>query len=84
MNKKSSLFGDQSSSSRVQRLKDEAINKVKSAETTKDNREKNSEIEALARVRGGGYIVPPKVKQKKACDSFIPPPDPCEEDGTNC
>ena len=63
---KSYIFRDQSSSSRVERIKQAAITANKLAQPTngiivkKD--EKNSRLDALSRVRGGGYVVPPKVR----------------------
>jgi len=62
---KGHIFRDQSSSSRVEKIKLAALIANKRSQPTnglvikKD--EKNSRLDALSRVRGGGYMVPPKV-----------------------
>jgi hypothetical protein len=65
MNKNINLFGNQSESSRIDRIKQGTINKVKSSYPNgylvKNETEQNSRITALSRVRGSGYIVPKKV-----------------------
>ena len=65
MNKNINLFGNQSGSSRIDRIKQETINKVKSSYPNgylvKNETESNSRMTALSRVRGSGYIVPKKV-----------------------
>ena len=66
--KKKNLFGDQSSSSRIERLRNDALNKVKTTYpggwNQKNSTEKNTVIDAISRVRGGGYVVPPKVTHR--------------------
>ena len=65
MNKNVNLFGNQSGSSRIERIKQDAINKVKSSYPNgyfvKNETESNSRMTALSRVRGSGYIIPKKV-----------------------
>lgn len=65
---KSNLFADQTSSGRLQRIKNKALeNTKKSWEKTypiKNNIETTTSINALNRVRNKGYIVPPKITQK--------------------
>ena len=65
MNKNINLFGNQSESSRIDRIKQDTINKVKSSYPNgylvKNETESNSRMTALSRVRGSGYIVPKKV-----------------------
>jgi hypothetical protein len=63
MNKKSNLFHDQSSSSRIERIKQNTLDTIKlsNPQNLKNNTDKNSTFNALARVRNGGYIVPPKI-----------------------
>jgi hypothetical protein len=63
---KGHIFRDQSSSSRVEKIKLAALTANKRSQPTngivikKDD--KNSRLDALSRVRGGGYMVPPKVR----------------------
>ena len=61
---KSTLFGDQSSSSRVERLKNNALREYKLSQPksgpVKNETERNSRNDALTRVRAGGYM-PPKL-----------------------
>ena len=63
--KKSNLFGNQTGSSRIDRIKQDTENKIKASYTygylVKNETEQNSRMSALSRVRGGGYIVPRKV-----------------------
>ena len=63
---KSTLFGDQSSSSRVERLKNEALLSYKLSQPksgpVKNETEKNSRNDALTRVRAGGYVPPAVTK----------------------
>ena len=65
MNKNINLFGNQSGSSRIDRIKQDTINKVKlsypNGYLVKNETESNSRMTALSRVRGSGYIVPKKV-----------------------
>ena len=72
MSNKCNLFSDQSSSSRVNKLKRDAINLSASFPNSgllhKNNTEHNSVINALSRVRGGGYVVPSKVVNRVTCD----------------
>ena len=67
-NKKANLFADQSSSSRVDRIKTNAMNTVQNTYQSgyyhKNNVEKNSVNDALTRVRAGGANVPKKVTAK--------------------
>uniref|UniRef100_A0A6C0DPZ3 Uncharacterized protein n=1 Tax=viral metagenome TaxID=1070528 RepID=A0A6C0DPZ3_9ZZZZ len=67
-NKKANLFSDQSSSSRIDKQRYDAINNVKKSYPQgyyhKNTTEKNSVTDALARVRGGGATVPKKVTGK--------------------
>jgi len=62
--KKKNLYGDQSASSRTRLLQQTALNKVdssyKGGYPVKNTTEKNSVIDALARVRGGGAVAPAK------------------------
>jgi hypothetical protein len=85
MSKKSNLFSDQTSSSRIERIKHEAINKTKltydSGFRHKNNTEKNSNIDALARVRGGGYVTPQKNAHRPLSDPHIPKQTCCEKVG---
>jgi hypothetical protein len=73
MSKKSNLFSDQSSSSRVDKLKRAAISESalvhNSGILNKNNIDQNSRTNALSRVRGGGYSVPPKVTNRVVCDA---------------
>jgi len=63
---KGHIFRDQSSSSRVEKIKLAALTANKRSQPTngivikKDD--KNARLDALSRVRGGGYMVPPKVR----------------------
>jgi hypothetical protein len=62
---KSNLFLDQTPSSRVAKLKSQALQAEKHAYAktgypVKNETERNSRIDALTRVRAGGYVVPPK------------------------
>jgi hypothetical protein len=63
-----SWTGDRSASSRIERIKKQALQNVKISYPTsghvKNETEKNSRIDALARVRGGGAVVPPKCRFK--------------------
>ena len=67
-NKKANLFSDQSSSSRVDRLKNNSMNTVKNTYENgyyhKNTVEKNTVNDALTRVRAGGATVPKKVTGK--------------------
>jgi len=62
--KKKNLYGDQSASSRTRLLQQTALNKIDSSYKVgypvKNTTEKNSVIDALARVRGGGAVAPAK------------------------
>jgi hypothetical protein len=61
--KKQNLYGDQSASSRTRLLQQTALNKVDlsyGGYPVKNTTEKNSVIDALARVRGGGAVAPAK------------------------
>lgn len=71
MNKKTNIYSDQSSSSRIDKIKKEVLNsmKIKENVVTKQNNDRNPEIDALSRVRGGGYVVPQKITQKNVSDS---------------
>jgi hypothetical protein len=63
MNKKQNLFSNQSSSSRILNIKNNAINTVKSTFKTGYNNfasEQNSVNDALRKTRAGGYVPPPK------------------------
>lgn len=65
LSKKKNLYGDQSSSSQVSKLKQNALNKVElsyGAYPIKNSRETNSQFDALNRVRAGGAVVPPKCR----------------------
>ena len=57
---KSAIFGDQSSSSRVEQLKHQALNAYKLSQPksgpVKNETEKNSRLDAITRVRAGGYV----------------------------
>jgi hypothetical protein len=64
MNKKISLFSDQSSSSRIDKIKQEALQSGKKDYVEKNNTDTNVGIKALAKLRGSGYVVPPKVYLK--------------------
>lgn len=65
---KSAIFGNQSASGRLYNLKTNTKNTTDSLllhvkdekDKKKDTTEKNSVNDALTRVRGGGYVVPPK------------------------
>ena len=63
---KGHIFRDQSASSRVEKIKLAALTANKRSQPAngivvkKDD--KNSRLDALSRVRGGGYVVPPKVR----------------------
>ena len=63
---KGNLFRDQSSSSRVERLKQAAMAKVKASHPksgfVKFEHEKNTRLDALTRVRSGGAVVPQQVR----------------------
>ena len=63
-----SWTGDRSASSRIERIKKQALENVKTSYPqsgyVKNETEKNSRRDALARVRGGGAVVPPKVRYK--------------------
>ena len=60
--KKSNLFGNQSGSSRIDRIKKDTANHVKSSYPNgylvKNETEQNSRMTALTRMRSNGYIVP--------------------------
>lgn len=66
--KKSNLYSDQSSSSRVDKIKKNTINTILDSYDTryrvKDNTELNTVNNAITRVRAGGSSVPKKVTQK--------------------
>jgi len=66
---KGHVFGDQSGSSRVDRLRNRALLAHKLSQPksgpVKNEREKNSRLEALTRTRAGGYVAPPKVQHSK-------------------
>jgi hypothetical protein len=68
MNKKSNLFSNQSSSSRIERIKKESINSVKQTYIggfhQKNNVDKNVVSNALSRIRATGYVVQEKVTHK--------------------
>ena len=67
-NKKANLFSDQSSSSRVDKLRNNSMNTVKNTYENgyyhKNTVEKNTVKDALTRVRAGGATVPKKVTGK--------------------
>ena len=60
--KNTNLFSNQSGSSHIARIKQDALNKVKSSYPNgylvKDETEQNSRMTALSRMRNSGYIVP--------------------------
>lgn len=66
---KSYLLSDQSSSSRIERVRKDALLKYKQTQPTsgpvKNETEKNSRLDALNRVRAGGYVPSPKVLHSK-------------------
>lgn len=66
--KKSNLFSDQSSSSRVEKVKQNTMNTVLDSYDTryyeKNNTEKNTVNDAVTRVRAGGSTVPKKTTHK--------------------
>jgi hypothetical protein len=63
---KSAVFGDQSSSSRVDQLRNQALNAYKLSQPksgpVKNEKEKNSRLDAITRVRAGGYVPPKNTK----------------------
>ena len=63
--KNQAVFQDQTSSSRVARIKANALQSFKLSQPksgpVKDEKEVNSRTHALTRVRAGGYMVPSKV-----------------------
>jgi hypothetical protein len=67
--KNQSVFQDQTSSSRVARIKANALQSYKLSQPksgpVKDEKEVNSRTHALTRVRAGGYMVPLKVTTKQ-------------------
>lgn len=65
---KKNKYGDHSCSSRLLRLKNKNINKVKTSYENgyyvKNTNEQNTINHALFRTRAGGYMVPPKITKK--------------------
>jgi hypothetical protein len=65
---KSAVFGDQSGSSRIERMRWNAIQQVKKSHPggypQKNTKETNSVHSALTRVRAGGSVVPAKVTNR--------------------
>lgn len=69
--------GDRSAGSRIDRLKKQTLQNIKTTYSTngqkKNEKETNSRIDALARVRGGGAVAPPK-KNHSPHHINAPPP----------
>lgn len=65
---KGNVFCDQSSNGRLQRIKEQAKNTTNQSYTNgyyiKDTKETTTVQNAITRVRGGGYVVPNKVRNK--------------------
>ena len=72
---KGNLFRDQSSSSRVERLKQSAMAKVKASHPksgfVKFEHDKNSRLDALTRVRSGGAVVPQQVRHSNSLVTLL-------------
>jgi len=68
MIKKSNLYSDQSSSSRIERLRKETLDAVKKTYVDGFNQKNNTDngiaMNSLAKLRGSGYVVPNKITHK--------------------